>query len=64
MKKKLSIKECLKRLLGIDPSSLGKPGRNKGERGQFLQRLLGVENSSDLNDLVDGELKTFILDVS
>jgi DNA mismatch repair protein MutH len=61
MTKKLSIKECLRRLEGLDPSSLDKPGKNKGERGQFLESLLGVANGSDLKDLEDGELKTFTL---
>ena len=35
------------------------PGRNKGERGQALELILGIPNSSALTDLEDGELKTF-----
>lgn len=31
---------------------------NKGGTGQFLQRLLGMPNNSDLTDFEDGELKT------
>ena len=36
-----------------------KPGKNKGSRGQLLENALGIPNSSNLKDLVDGELKTF-----
>jgi hypothetical protein len=36
-----------------------KPGRNKGSRGQLIETALGIPNSSNLKDLVDGELKTF-----
>ncbi len=35
------------------------PGKNKGARGQLLETVLGVPNSSDLKDLEDGEIKTF-----
>ena len=33
-------------------------GSGKGVRGWALEELLGVEKTSDLNDLADGELKT------
>ena len=36
-----------------------KPGKNKGSRGQLIETALGIPNSSNLKDLVDGELKTF-----
>jgi DNA mismatch repair protein MutH len=42
-----------------DFSAFGKPGKNKGARGQLLETVLGVPNSSDLKDLEDGELKSF-----
>jgi len=34
------------------------PGKNKGYRGQILEKNLGLKNCSDLTDFVDGELKT------
>jgi DNA mismatch repair protein MutH len=34
------------------------PGKNKGYRGQILEKTLGLKNCSDLTDFVDGELKT------
>ena len=42
-----------------DIAALPKPGKNKGSRGQLLETALGIPNSSNLKDLVDGELKTF-----
>lgn len=39
--------------------SLPKPARNKGGRGQLLEEMLGIPNSSRLTDMVDGELKSF-----
>ena len=33
-------------------------GKGKGVRGWAFEELLGVEKTSDLNDLADGELKT------
>jgi hypothetical protein len=42
-----------------DFDALPKPGKNKGSRGQLLETALGIPNSSNLKDLVDGELKTF-----
>ena len=36
-----------------------KPAKNKGSRGQLIETALGIPNSSNLKDLVDGELKTF-----
>ena len=35
-----------------------KNGKGKGVRGWALEELVGVKKTSDLNDLVDGELKT------
>ena len=42
-----------------DFSAFAKPGKNKGSRGQLIETALGIPNSSNLKDLVDGELKTF-----
>jgi len=57
--RKLSTKEIEEKLNGFDYKLLDKPGKNKGDRGQLLETALGIKMSSDLNDLVDGELKTF-----
>ena len=40
-------------------SDFVKPGKNKGSRGQLIEKALGIPNSSNLKDLLDGELKTF-----
>lgn len=42
-----------------DFTQFEKPGKNKGSRGQFLETALGIPNTSNLKDLVDGELKSF-----
>jgi len=42
-----------------DFTQFKKPGKNKGSRGQFLENALGIPNTSNLKDLVDGELKSF-----
>ena len=42
-----------------DFTQFEKPGKNKGSRGQFLETVLGIPNTSNLKDLVDGELKSF-----
>ena len=42
-----------------DFTQFKKPGKNKGSRGQFLETVLGIPNTSNLKDLVDGELKSF-----
>jgi len=56
---KLSTADVQGRLSTFDFSTLTKPGKNKGERGQLLETALGVANSSDLKDLTDGEIKSF-----
>ena len=48
-------------LQSCDLSTLENPGRNKGTRGQALERALGIPNSSALQDLEDGELKTYTI---
>lgn len=42
-----------------DFSAFPKPAKNKGSRGQLIELALGIPNTSNLKDLVDGELKTF-----
>ena len=42
-------------------TTLEKPGKNKGERGQAVEKLLGLENGNDLTDVSDGDLKTTTL---
>jgi DNA mismatch repair protein MutH len=57
--KKLSTKDVESKLNSFNYNQLEKPKINKGERGQMLELALGIPNSSDLQDLIDGELKTF-----
>jgi DNA mismatch repair protein MutH len=57
--KKITVNEVFAKLKVTDFSAFGKPGKNKGARGQLLETVLGVPNSSDLKDLEDGELKSF-----
>jgi len=56
---KLTTLQVFAKLKVTDFSAFDKPGRNKGARGQLLETALGVPNSSDLQDLEDGEIKTF-----
>ena len=56
---KLSTNQVYARLKTTDFSGFHKPGKNKGERGQLLETVLGVANSSNLTDLSDGEIKSF-----
>ena len=56
---KLTTAEVMEKMRRADLSKLVIPGRNKGERGQALELILGIPNSSALTDLEDGELKTF-----
>ena len=55
----LTLKEVKENLTTVDFSKLPKPARNKGGRGQLLELALGIDNSSNLCDMVDGELKSF-----
>ena len=59
MTSKLSVSEVHGKLTTFNFSNVAKPGRNKGERGQLIEVALGIPNTSNLTDLVDGELKTF-----
>ena len=56
---KLTTLQVAAKLKTTDFSAFDKPGTNKGARGQLLEIVLGVPNSSDLTDLADGEIKTF-----
>lgn len=56
---KLTVAEIENQLANFDFSQFQKPGRNKGLRGQLIEEALGIPNSSNLKDLVDGELKSF-----
>ena len=55
----LNTYQVAAKLKVTDIAALPKPGKNKGSRGQLLETALGIPNSSNLKDLVDGELKTF-----
>jgi len=55
----LTVPQTAAKLKVTDFSAFAKPGKNKGSRGQLIEIALGIPNSSNLKDLVDGELKTF-----
>tara|TARA_B100000609_G_C17069200_1_gene358178 strand:+ start:74 stop:667 length:594 start_codon:yes stop_codon:yes gene_type:complete len=56
----LSLEQVKENLKKVDFSKLPKPTKNnKGARGQLLELALGIENSSNLCDCVDGEVKSF-----
>ncbi len=56
---KLTTVQVYRTLKVTDFDKIDAPGKNKGARGQLLETVLGVPNSSDLKDLEDGEIKTF-----
>ncbi len=56
---KLTTNQVAAKLKVTDFAAFEKPGKNKGARGQLLENALGIDNSSALKDLVDGELKSF-----
>lgn len=58
---RLTIYDVCQKLENTDLTELKKPGRNKGERGQSLELTLGLQNSSALTDLKDGDIKTFTI---
>ena len=55
----LTLSEVQFNLTQIDFTTLPKPLKNKGARGQLLELALGIPNSSKLTDMVDGELKSY-----
>ena len=54
----LTVNEVYSKLKTIDFTQFKKPGKNKGSRGQFLENALGISNTSNLKDLIDGEVKS------
>jgi hypothetical protein len=55
----LNVLQVAAQLKVTNFSAFAKPAKNKGSRGQLIETALGIPNSSNLKDLVDGELKTF-----
>ena len=55
----LTVYQTAAKLKVTNFAAFAKPGKNKGSRGQLIETALGIPNSSNLKDLVDGELKTF-----
>ena len=53
----LYIKNIYNKLKKIDIIEV-KYGKNKGSRGQFIEKILGLKNNNNLKDMIDGELKT------
>jgi DNA mismatch repair protein MutH len=58
---KLTVSEVENKFQSFDFSQFQKPGKNKGQRGQLIETALGIKNSSELKDLIDGELKSFTI---
>jgi hypothetical protein len=56
-----TVLETYAKLKNTDFRAFDKPQKNKGARGQLIELALGIPNSSNLIDLVDGELKSFTL---
>ena len=56
-----SVQEIEKALQSVDWDTIACPDKNKGTRGQLLEIALGIPNSSELKDLVDGELKSYTI---
>jgi DNA mismatch repair protein MutH len=54
----LTTDQAFGKLKVTDFSIFPKPGKNKGARGQLLELALGIPNTSNLKDMLDGELKT------
>ena len=59
MSDKLSTIQAVAKIKVTDFRGFGKPKKNKGSRGQLIEKALGLPNSSKLTDLVDGEIKSF-----
>ena len=53
------LEEAEIKLNSIDKDNAPIPGRNKGGRGQWVERQLGLDLGSNLIDFVNGELKAF-----
>ena len=59
MSDKLSTIQAVAKIKVTDFRGFGKPKKNKGSRGQLIEKALGLPNSSKLTDLVDGEIKSY-----
>lgn len=57
----LTVLQTAAKLKVINFAAFAKPAKNKGSRGQLIETALGIPNSSNLKDLLDGELKTFTI---
>ena len=57
----LTVLQTAAKLKVTDFAAFEKPAKNKGSRGQLIETALGIPNSSNLKDLLDGELKTFTI---
>jgi len=55
----LTTNQAYAKLKTTDFSAFDKPGINKGARGQLLENALGLDNTTTLLDLTDGEIKSF-----
>ena len=53
------LSEAESKLNSIDKNNAPIPSRNKGGRGIWIEKQLGMKQSSQLNDFEDGELKAF-----
>lgn len=56
---KLSTVQVIAKLKVTDFRGFGKPQKDKGSRGKLIETALGVKNSSELLDMIDGDIKTF-----
>ena len=57
----LTVLQTAAKLKITNFAAFKKPAKNKGSRGQLIETALGIPNSSNLKDLLDGELKTFTI---
>lgn len=57
----LTTNQAYAKLKTTDFSVFDKPGTNKGARGQLLENALGLDNTTTLLDLTDGEIKSFTI---
>ena len=55
----MKLAEAHTKLNQVDKTKAPVPGKNKGDRGQWVESQIGLDLSSNLNDFEDGELKTF-----
>ena len=55
----MKLAEAHTKLNQVDKTKAPVPGKNKADRGQWVESQIGLNLSSNLNDFEDGELKTF-----